>query len=84
MERLTLDEFLNKFNRTMNNAEINNISNNGIREIKKKYWTLKHNAFIDEHHISDSELKNVWDSLSEKERNELTTYYNEKFSNQNH
>ena len=80
VKQLTLDEFLNKFNRTMNNAEINNIEDNGIRKIKNKYWILKHKAFIDEHHISDSELESVWDSLSEKERNELTNYYNEKFS----
>lgn len=79
---MTLDDFLNKYNCIMNNNEIANIGDDRIREIKSKYWNLRHEAFIDEYNISNLELENIWDELSLKEKQELIECYNSFISKQ--
>lgn len=58
----------------MNNTEINNIQDLGLREIRMKYWNLRHKAFLDEHGISDQKLGAVWDKLTVAEENEVAEY----------
>lgn len=58
----------------MNNEEINKIDDLGLRNIRLKYWELKHKAFLDEHGIPDQELGKVWDMLTEKEEKEVSSY----------
>ncbi len=72
---MNLEEFLEKYNCTMNPKQINNIPDNNIINIKHKYWNLYHKAFLDEHNISDTELGNVFDKLKLEERKELEEYY---------
>lgn len=72
---MNLEEFLKKYNCAMNLKEIDEIEDKNILEIKRKYWELKHNAFLDEHNISDIDLENVYDSLTQKEEQELKEYY---------
>lgn len=72
---MNLEEFLEKYNCTMNPEQINNITDNNIINIKHKYWNLYHKAFLDEHNIPDAELKNVFDKLKLEERKELEEYY---------
>ena len=60
----------------MNPKEIDAIKDINIKNIKRKYWDLKHKAFLDEHNIADTEIDNVYDSLTQKERKELEEYYN--------
>jgi hypothetical protein len=73
---MNLDEFLEKYNCAMNPKEIDAIKDINIKNIKRKYWDLKHKAFLDEHNIADTEIDNVYDSLTQKERKELEEYYN--------
>ena len=78
---MELNEFLNKYNRIMNNSEISNIEEIELREIKRKYWDLRHNAFIDETNISDGDLEKVWDNSLMQEKQELTIYFNRYLNN---
>ncbi len=78
---MELDEFLNKYNRIMNNCEISNIEDIELREIKRKYGDLRHNAFIDETNISDSDLEKVWDNSLMQEKQELIMYFNRYLNN---
>lgn len=73
---MELNEFLNKYNRVMNNSEISNIEDIELREIKRKYWDLRHEAFIDEMNISDKDLEKVFDDLLFQEKQELIKYFN--------
>lgn len=63
-----------QFKDTLNQDEISRIENNEVREIRWKYWNLKHKAFIDENNISDSELGKVLDKLLLEEQKELASY----------
>ena len=58
----------------MNINEINNIKDYNLREIRLKYWNLRHKAFLDEHGISDQDLGKVLDELTTKEEKEVTEY----------
>lgn len=58
----------------MNNKEIEQIEDLGLREIRMKYWNLKHKAFLDEHGIPDSEIGEVFDYLTTKEEEEVSIY----------
>lgn len=78
---MELNEFLNKYNRIMNNSEISDIEDIELREIKRKYWDLRHNAFIDETNISDSDLEKVWDNSLMQEKQELIMYFNRYLNN---
>lgn len=75
---MSLEEFLEKYNCAMNPYQINEIEDINIRNIKAKYWELKHKNFLDERNISDQELGNVYDDLTQQEKKELTKYYNSK------
>ena len=84
---MTLEEYLEKYNKEMNPKEISDISDSTIREIKSKYWNKKHKAFLNEEEIKDSDLGNEFDKLSEMEKIELKDYYNEyklKYTNPKH
>lgn len=58
----------------MNINEINQIDDHRLREIRLKYWNLRHKAFLDEHGIQDQDLGVVWDELSAKEEKEVAEY----------
>ena len=75
---MTLEEFLNKYNQEMNTSLISKIEDQKIQEIKKKYWDLKHKAFLNENEIRDWELGKVINKYTELERKELEEYYNIK------
>ncbi len=58
----------------MNIKEIEKIEDIGLREIRLKYWNLRHKAFLDEHGIPDQEIGNVFDYLTKKEEEEVSRY----------
>lgn len=72
---MNLEEFLEKYNCAMNPHEIDKIKDINTRQIKIKYWDLKHKAFLDERNISDKEFENVYNNLTQEERKELEAYY---------
>lgn len=43
---MILSEFLKEYNRTMSPSQIDQIKDSKIKEIKRKYWNLKHNELI--------------------------------------
>jgi len=63
-----------QFKEVLNQEEISRIENDEVREIRFKYWNLKHKAFIDEHNISDAELEKIFDNLFLAEQKELESY----------
>ncbi|KMZ41331.1 MULTISPECIES: hypothetical protein [Bacillales] len=65
-----------QFKEILNQEEINRIQNLQLREIRMKYWRLRHEAFIDERNISDSELEKVFDELIRQEQEELQRFKN--------
>ena len=62
----------------MNLEEINAIEDVRLREIRMKYWQLKHKAFLDEQGIPDHLLGQKWDELTAKEEQEVATYLAKK------
>lgn len=72
---MVLEEFLEKYNCEMNPTKIAEIENLKIQEIKKKYWNLKHKAFLDEYEIKDWKLGEVLDRYTALERKELEEYF---------
>lgn len=73
---MTLEEFLEKYNCEMNTNKIAEIEDLKIQEIKRKYWDLKHKAFLNEYEIKDWELGKELDKYTKLERRELEEYYN--------
>jgi len=67
----------------MNNKEIEQIEDVGLREIRWKYWKLKHNAFLNEYGIPDNEIGNVLDFLTKKENEEISIYLKAQEENEN-
>ncbi|WP_199883661.1 hypothetical protein [Anaerosinus massiliensis] len=70
-------EYLNEkeqYKKSLNNEELTKIEDYELREIRQKYWGLRHRAFLDEHGIPDQDLGKVWDKLSEQERKEIEEY----------
>ncbi|OMD67602.1 hypothetical protein [Paenibacillus odorifer] len=67
-----------QFKETLNNAEIDRIENAELREIRMKYWHLRHDAFLDENNISDQDLGKVLDELKRKEMEEIQRFKNIK------
>ena len=61
-------------NNILNNEEIDRIENKEIREIRSKYWKLRHEAFLDERNISDEQLKKIFDKSILDEQKELEAY----------
>lgn len=72
---MILSEFLKEYNRTMSPSEIDEIKDSKIKEIKRKYWNLKHNELINKKN-KDLELVNIYDKYVELEKNELVEYFN--------
>lgn len=58
----------------MNIDEINRITDYHLREIRLKYWNMRHKAFQDEYRIPDRELGQIWDEMTEKEEKEISEY----------
>ena len=65
----------------MNPEEIRRIEDNGLRDIRWKYWNLRHKAFLDEYRISDQELGQCWDKLKEEEEKGVSEYLRRKNAN---
>lgn len=59
-----------QFKEILNQEEINRIENYEMREIRMKYWNLRHQAFLDEVNIKDCELGKVLDELWIEEQKE--------------
>ena len=58
--------------------DINAIDDYTLRNIRLKYWHLKHKAFIDEQGTPDHLLGKVWDELTLKEEQEVAEYLSGK------
>ncbi|WJQ79808.1 hypothetical protein [Brevibacillus brevis] len=67
-----------QFKEILNQEEINRIQNLQLREIRMKYWRLRHEAFIDERNISDRDSKKIWTELIRQEQEELQRFKNNK------
>jgi hypothetical protein len=63
-----------QFKEILNQEEIDRIENHDLREIRLKYWNLRHTAFLDEHNISDSDLNKVFEDLTSQEQKELKAF----------
>ena len=63
-----------QYKEILNQDEISRIKDDELREIRSKYWNLRHEAFIDERNISDQELEKIWNELKFKEFNEIEEY----------
>ena len=62
----------------LNLNEINNISDEGLREIKKRHWDYRHQAFINEKEISDLKVQKLWDEDAINEQREIDEYLRNK------
>lgn len=67
-----------QYQETLNNEQISRIKDPVLREIRSRYWGLRHKAFLDEHNISDAELGDIWDHLKEQEKREIEKYRKSK------
>lgn len=67
-----------QYKEILNNEEIERIQDYELREIRQKYWNLRHKAFLDEAHISDQELESVWENLKAREQDEIKKYRQKK------
>ena len=67
-----------QYQEILNNEQISRIKDPILREIRSRYWNLRHKAFLDEHGIPDAELGNIWQQLKEQEKQELETYQESK------
>lgn len=65
-----------QFKEILNQEEIARIENPELREIRMKYWALRHKAFTDEYNISDRDLGKVWDELITQEKIEISAFRN--------
>ena len=63
-----------QFKEILNQEEINRIENYEMREIRMKYWNLRHQAFLDEVNIKDCDLGKVLDELWIEEQKELEKF----------
>jgi len=63
-----------QYKEILNQDEISRIKDDELREIRSKYWNLRHEAFLDEHNIPDQELEKVWNALKAKELKEIEGY----------
>lgn len=76
-DKMTLEEYLEKYTFDMNQKEISEISDTNLKNIKAKYWNEKHKSFLNEREIKDSELEKEIDRIKGLEKKELEEYYNE-------
>ncbi len=63
-----------QFAEILNNEEIGRIEDYELRNIRMKYWRMKHEAFQDEHRISDADLGKEYDRIKELEDAEIEEY----------
>lgn len=63
-----------QFKEILNNEEISRIKDPELRNIRYKYWKLRHQAFLDEQRIPDSKLGIEWDKIKVAEKKELDDY----------
>lgn len=63
-----------QFKDILNNEEINMIENSELREIRTRFWYMRHLAFIDENNIRDDEIDDVFNKLIEEEKKELELF----------
>ena len=63
-----------QYKENLNQDEISRIKDYNLREIRQKYWKLRHEAFLNEHEIPDSEISSVWNELKRKELAEIEEY----------
>lgn len=63
-----------QFKPILNNEEIDRIENDKLREIRSRYWYLRHKVFIDEVNFSDQEAEKEWDKLIEAEQKEIEVF----------
>lgn len=67
-----------QYKETLNRDEISRIKDRELREIREKYWSLQHQAFLDEKNIPDKNLEQVYRDLKIKEKNEILQYRKKK------
>jgi len=60
--------------------EIGRIKDNRLREIRLKYWSLRHKAFLDEHDISDKDLESIYKRLWLEEKTAIEKYSGKSLS----
>lgn len=65
-----------QYKEILNNDEISRIKDSELREIRSRYWNLRHKAFLNEIEIPDTEIENVNEKLMRDEKDEI-----EKFKN---
>lgn len=58
----------------LNTEEISRIKDLGLRQIRQKYWGLRHKAHMDEYNIPDHEIGAVWDRLTQEEQKAIEEY----------
>ncbi|MFC5401467.1 hypothetical protein [Cohnella soli] len=63
-----------QFKDILNNEEISRIRDPLLRAIRMKYWSLRHEAFLDERNIPDSDLEKVYDEIKHKEQEEIQRF----------
>jgi hypothetical protein len=62
----------------LNNEEISRIKDLELRNIRTKYWHLKHQVFLDEVNISDSMLESKYNNIMTEEKKEIEEYKKRK------
>lgn len=67
-----------QYQEILNNEQISRIKDPILREIRSRYWNLRHNAFLDEHNIPDTKIGDIWDQIKEQEMQEIENYRKSK------
>lgn len=63
-----------QFKEILNNEEISRIKDPKLRDIRFKYWNLRHQTFVDEQRIPDSVLGKEFDRIKAEEKKVLDEY----------
>jgi len=63
-----------QFKEILNYEEISRIKDNELRQIREKYWELRHKAFIDENDIPDDIIGDIFEKLIKREQEEIENY----------
>lgn len=74
-EYLSKDE---QYARLISMEQISRIKDVELRDIRRKYWNLWHNAFIDERRIPDAQLGGEMDRIKNMEMEEIKRYRDRK------
>lgn len=70
-----------QYKKVLNQDEIQRIEDYELRQIRSKYWSLQHKAFLDERNIPDTEIERVSEEISKKEMKEIEEYKLRKSNN---